>query len=82
MKSGPRAISIGRILELPGERQRHPAFPTELAAWGPAARFSAYGLLGSPPASCHHDGWRPRPKGKTLEELEGILNAAEGSPGS
>jgi SP family sugar:H+ symporter-like MFS transporter len=47
-------------------------FPTELASWGPAGTFLAYGLLAA--AGLLFIVMRaPETKGKTLEELEGIL---------
>jgi len=47
-------------------------FPTEVAVWGPAGTFLAYGLLAA--AGLVFVVMRaPETKGKTLEELEGIL---------
>jgi sugar porter (SP) family MFS transporter len=47
-------------------------FPAELATWGPAGTFLAYGLLAA--AGLVFVVMRaPETKGKTLEELEGIL---------
>jgi SP family arabinose:H+ symporter-like MFS transporter len=56
-------------------------FPTELAAWGPAGTFLAYGLLAA--AGLVFIVMRaPETKGKTLEELEGILTQPKQALGS
>jgi len=47
-------------------------FPTELAIWGPAGTFLAYGLLAAA-GLLFIVMLAPETKGKTLEELEGIL---------
>jgi MFS transporter, SP family, arabinose:H+ symporter len=47
-------------------------FPTELATWGPAGTFLAYGLLAAA-GLLFILILAPETKGKTLEELEGIL---------
>jgi hypothetical protein len=47
-------------------------FPTELAVWGPAGTFLAYGLLAAA-GLVFVVMLAPETKGKTLEELEGIL---------
>jgi MFS transporter, SP family, arabinose:H+ symporter len=47
-------------------------FPTELATWGPAGTFLAYGLLAAA-GLLFVVMLAPETKGKTLEELEGIL---------
>jgi MFS transporter, SP family, arabinose:H+ symporter len=47
-------------------------FPTELAAWGPAGTFLCYGLLAAA-GLLFIVMLAPETKGKTLEELEGIL---------
>jgi len=47
-------------------------FPTELALWGPAGTFLAYGLLAAA-GLLFIVLQAPETKGKTLEELEGIL---------
>jgi sugar porter (SP) family MFS transporter len=47
-------------------------FPTELANWGPAGTFLGYGLLGAA-GLIFVLMLAPETKGKTLEELEGIL---------
>jgi MFS transporter, SP family, arabinose:H+ symporter len=47
-------------------------FPTELAAWGPAGTFLAYGLLAAA-GLLFIVMSAPETKGKTLEELERIL---------
>jgi sugar porter (SP) family MFS transporter len=47
-------------------------FPTELAVWGPAGTFLGYGLLAAA-GLLFIMLLAPETKGKTLEELEGIL---------
>jgi len=47
-------------------------FPTELAAWGPAGTFLGYGLLAAA-GLIFVVMLAPETKGKTLEELEGLL---------
>ncbi len=47
-------------------------FPTELGAWGPAGTFLGYGLLAAA-GLLFVLVLAPETKGKTLEELEGIL---------
>jgi len=47
-------------------------FPAELANWGPAGTFLAYGLLAAA-GLLFIVMLAPETKGKTLEELEGIL---------
>lgn len=47
-------------------------FPTELATWGPAGTFLAYGLVAAA-GLLFILILAPETKGKTLEELEGIL---------
>jgi sugar porter (SP) family MFS transporter len=47
-------------------------FPTELATWGPAGTFLAYGLVAAA-GLLFVMLLAPETKGKTLEELEGIL---------
>jgi len=47
-------------------------FPTELATWGPAGAFLAYGLLGAA-GLIFIVMLAPETKGKTLEELEKVL---------
>jgi MFS transporter, SP family, arabinose:H+ symporter len=47
-------------------------FPTELAVWGPAGTFLGYGLLAAA-GLLFIVLLAPETKGKTLEELEGIL---------
>ena len=47
-------------------------FPTELATWGPAGTFLAYGLLAAA-GLLFVAILAPETKGKTLEELEGML---------
>jgi len=47
-------------------------FPTELAVWGPAGTFLGYGLLAAA-GLLFVMLLAPETKGKTLEELEGIL---------
>jgi sugar porter (SP) family MFS transporter len=56
-------------------------FPTELAAWGPAGTFLAYGLLGAA-GLVFIMMLAPETKGKTLEELEGILTQPKQALGS
>jgi len=57
-------------------------FPLELAAWGPAGTFLAYGLLAAA-GLVFIMMLAPETKGKTLEELEGMLtmNATPGIGG-
>jgi MFS family permease len=47
-------------------------FPTELAIWGPSGTFLAYGLIAAA-GLLFIVMLAPETKGKTLEELEGIL---------
>ncbi|HWS68903.1 MAG TPA: MFS transporter, partial [Steroidobacteraceae bacterium] len=56
-------------------------FPTELAAWGPAGTFLAYGLLAAA-GLVFIVMLAPETKGKTLEELEGILTQPKQALGS
>jgi MFS transporter, SP family, arabinose:H+ symporter len=56
-------------------------FPTELATWGPAGTFLAYGLLGAA-GLLFVVMLAPETKGKTLEELEGILTRPRPALGS
>src|SRR5882757_3426012 len=56
-------------------------FPTELAAWGPAGTFLAYGLLAAA-GLLFVLLLAPETKGKTLEELEGILTGPKRALGS
>lgn len=56
-------------------------FPTELAAWGPAGTFLGYGLLGAA-GLLFVLVLAPETKGKTLEELEGILTGPKQALGS
>jgi MFS transporter, SP family, arabinose:H+ symporter len=56
-------------------------FPTELAAWGPAGTFLGYGLLAAA-GLLFVLVLAPETKGKTLEELEGILTAPKHARGS
>jgi SP family arabinose:H+ symporter-like MFS transporter len=56
-------------------------FPTELAAWGPAGTFLAYGLLAAA-GLVFIMMLAPETKGKTLEELEGILTQPKQALGS
>jgi MFS transporter, SP family, arabinose:H+ symporter len=56
-------------------------FPTELAAWGPAGTFLGYGLLAAA-GLLFVLVLAPETKGKTLEELEGILTRPKQALGS
>ena len=56
-------------------------FPTELAAWGPAGTFLGYGLLAAA-GLLFVVMLAPETKGKTLEELEGILTRPKPALGS
>jgi sugar porter (SP) family MFS transporter len=56
-------------------------FPLELATWGPAGTFLAYGLL-SAAGLLFIVKLAPETKGKTLEELEGILTRPKEALGS
>jgi MFS transporter, SP family, arabinose:H+ symporter len=56
-------------------------FPTELAAWGPAGTFLGYGLLAAA-GLLFVLVLAPETKGKTLEELEGILTGPKQARGS
>jgi MFS family permease len=56
-------------------------FPMELATWGPAGTFLAYGLL-SAAGLLFILILAPETKGKTLEELEGILTRPSRALGS
>jgi sugar porter (SP) family MFS transporter len=56
-------------------------FPTELAAWGPAGTFLGYGLLAAA-GLLFVLMLAPETKGKTLEELEGILTRPKQALGS
>jgi MFS transporter, SP family, arabinose:H+ symporter len=56
-------------------------FPTELATWGPAGTFLAYGLLAAA-GLLFVVMLAPETKGKTLEELEGILTRPKPALGS
>src|SRR6266478_942235 len=56
-------------------------FPTELAAWGPAGTFLGYGLLAAA-GLLFVLMLAPETKGKTLEELEGILTQPKQALGS
>jgi len=56
-------------------------FPMELAAWGPAGTFLAYGLLAAA-GFAFIMVLAPETKGKTLEELEGILTQPKQVVGS
>jgi MFS transporter, SP family, arabinose:H+ symporter len=47
-------------------------FPTEVAVWGPAGTFLAYGLLAAA-GLVFVVMLAPETKGRTLEELEGML---------
>jgi sugar porter (SP) family MFS transporter len=54
-------------------------FPSELATWGPAGTFLAYGLL-SAAGLLFVITLAPETKGKTLEQLESILARTHRSP--
>jgi MFS transporter, SP family, arabinose:H+ symporter len=54
-------------------------FPTELAAWGPGGTFLGYGLLAAA-GLLFVVMLAPETKGKTLEELAGILTGQKRSP--
>jgi len=56
-------------------------FPTELAAWGPAGTFLGYGLLAAA-GLLFVLMLAPETKGKTLEELAGILTKPKQALGS
>src|ERR1700722_7276830 len=56
-------------------------FPTELAAWGPAGTFLGYGLLAAA-GLLFVVMLAPETKGKTLEELAGILTRPKTALGS
>jgi len=56
-------------------------FPTELAIWGPAGTFLGYGLLAAA-GLLFIVMLAPETKGKTLEELEGILTRPKPALGS
>jgi MFS transporter, SP family, arabinose:H+ symporter len=56
-------------------------FPTELAVWGPSGTFLAYGLLAAA-GLLFVVMLAPETKGKTLEELEGILAQPKQALGS
>jgi sugar porter (SP) family MFS transporter len=56
-------------------------FPTELTAWGPAGTFLCYGLLAAA-GLLFVVMLAPETKGKTLEELEGILTRPKPALGS
>jgi MFS transporter, SP family, arabinose:H+ symporter len=56
-------------------------FPAELAAWGPAGTFLGYGLLAAA-GLLFIVMLAPETKGKTLEELEGILTRPKQALGS
>jgi len=56
-------------------------FPTELAVWGPAGTFLGYGLLAAA-GLLFVVMLAPETKGKTLEELEGILTRPKPALGS
>jgi MFS transporter, SP family, arabinose:H+ symporter len=56
-------------------------FPTELATWGPAGTFLGYGLLAAA-GLLFIVMLAPETKGKTLEELEGILTRPKPALGS
>jgi MFS family permease len=56
-------------------------FPTELATWGPAGTFLGYGLLAAA-GLLFVLMLAPETKGKTLEELEGILTKPKQALGS
>jgi sugar porter (SP) family MFS transporter len=56
-------------------------FPTELAAWGPAGTFLGYGLLAAA-GLLFVVMLAPETKGKTLEELEGLLTRPKQRLGS
>ena len=56
-------------------------FPIEIATWGPAGTFLGYGLLAA--AGLAFIGMlAPETKGKTLEELEGVLTQPKQALGS
>jgi len=56
-------------------------FPTELAIWGPSGTFLAYGLIAAA-GLLFIVMLAPETKGKTLEELEGILTQPKQALGS
>jgi MFS transporter, SP family, arabinose:H+ symporter len=56
-------------------------FPTELAIWGPSGTFLAYGLIAAA-GLLFIVMLAPETKGKTLEELEGILTRPKQALGS
>ncbi len=56
-------------------------FPMELATWGPSGTFLAYGLLAAA-GLLFIVILAPETKGKTLEELEGILTQPKQVMGS
>jgi MFS transporter, SP family, arabinose:H+ symporter len=56
-------------------------FPAELATWGPAGTFLGYGLLAAA-GLLFVVMLAPETKGKTLEELEGILTRPKPALGS
>lgn len=56
-------------------------FPIEVAAWGPAGTFLAYGLLAAG-GLLFVVMLAPETKGKTLEELEGILTGPKQALGN
>jgi sugar porter (SP) family MFS transporter len=56
-------------------------FPTEVATWGPSGTFLAYGLLAAA-GLLFVVMLAPETKGKTLEELEGILTQPKQALGS